>query len=199
MLLTLGGVLGVISCGRQSPSPALPVPPPAVERPTDAAFQAQAMTAIHEAFALLSSNLLAALDQGGVTQAIPYCSVEAASLTASAGQAERLALRRVSDRVRNPENAASPAELAVMAQMRQVLAAGRTPAPRPARDAEGPVLYAPIVMTQPLCLMCHGQPGVDVQDETLAVLRERYPNDHATGFAMNDLRGLWVVRPRAQD
>ena len=40
---------------------------------------------------------------------------------------------------------------------------------------------------------CHGQPGKDIKPATMEILRERYPEDKASGFAMYDLRGAWKI------
>jgi hypothetical protein len=37
-----------------------------------------------------------------------------------------------------------------------------------------------------VCLTCHGSVGSDVA----AALRERYPDDRATGYALGDFRGI---------
>jgi hypothetical protein len=48
--------------------------------------------------------------------------------------------------------------------------------------------YAPL-MVAPLCVQCHGaaealEPGVR------EILRDRYPDDRATGYAAGDFRGV---------
>jgi hypothetical protein len=53
--------------------------------------------------------------------------------------------------------------------------------------------YSPIVITNPLCLQCHGIPGTDLAPSTVALLQQLYPRDEATGFKLGDLRGLWRV------
>jgi len=42
------------------------------------------------------------------------------------------------------------------------------------------------------CLTCHG-PTESIPEDVRAALRERYPDDKATGYAVGDLRGaLWA-------
>jgi len=49
------------------------------------------------------------------------------------------------------------------------------------------------IATEPGCLACHGS---EVAEPVRAAIAERYPDDHATGFAVGDLRGaLWVEVP----
>ena len=49
---------------------------------------------------------------------------------------------------------------------------------------------------KPLCTTCH---GTSVDPALLAHIRERYPEDRATGYSVGDFRGLfWVVATPAQ-
>jgi len=53
--------------------------------------------------------------------------------------------------------------------------------------------YHPIFINNGACLICHGDPGTQIADETIEKIKARYPNDLATGFAMNDFRGAWKI------
>lgn len=55
------------------------------------------------------------------------------------------------------------------------------------------IYYQPILLSMPACLQCHGQPGVDITESTLAAIRTLYPDDQATGYKLGDVRGLWKV------
>lgn len=152
----------------------------------------QAITA--RAFGVLSSNLMTALARGGVSNALQFCSVEALPLTASVADTNQFTLRRVSHKARNPQNKADAAELAVLEAFRAAMAEGKTPAPLVRTNASGgATFFAPIVLNNPLCLNCHGQPGTDIKPEHLALLRQLYPHDQATGFKFGDVRGLWRI------
>ncbi len=52
--------------------------------------------------------------------------------------------------------------------------------------------YAPII-TNTLCLQCHGKPGSDIKPKVLASLKDLYPNDMAKGYDANQVRGLWSI------
>ena len=57
------------------------------------------------------------------------------------------------------------------------------------------LLYTkPILLTNALCLSCNGDPKKDIAPETSAKLKELYPQDSATGYAIGDLRGMWALR-----
>ena len=54
-------------------------------------------------------------------------------------------------------------------------------------------LFAPIVISNPLCLQCHGAPDQDIAPATLTAIRKLYPDDKATGYKAGELRGLWSI------
>ncbi len=147
-----------------------------------------------QAFGVLSSNLTTALSQGGVSNAVQFCSVEALPLTTSVADTNHVTLRRVSHKARNPKNRPDAAELAVLDEFRASLSPGKTATPIVRTNASGDAtFFAPIVLNNPLCLNCHGQPGTDIKPEHLALLQRLYPKDEATGFKLGDLRGLWRI------
>jgi len=147
-----------------------------------------------QAFGVLSSNLMTALTRGGVSNALQFCSMEGMPLTASVANSNQITLRRVSHKARNPKNKANAAELAILDQFRAGLAPGKTAAPLVStNDSGGATFFAPIVLNNPLCLNCHGQPGTDIKPENLALVQKLYPQDEATGFKLGELRGLWRI------
>ncbi len=146
------------------------------------------------AFKELSGNLQQAMAKGGFTNAIEFCSEKAMPLTLAVAQKEGVKLSRVSHRSRNPANRADARELALIKTFQESAATGKTPQPVVERSSEGAtIFYAPIVITNPLCLSCHGEPAKDVAADTLAAIARRYPEDQATGFKLNDVRGLWRI------
>ena len=52
--------------------------------------------------------------------------------------------------------------------------------------------YYPIV-TNGMCLQCHGEPNKEIDEATLAQLNNLYPDDKAKGYAMNQVRGIWSI------
>jgi hypothetical protein len=148
-----------------------------------------------ETFALLSSNLTNAIAQGGPTNALHFCSAQALSLTDSIAQRHQADIRRVSHRARNPGNRPSDAEFRLLREYQGGLSRGVTNPPVLHQHASGEVtFYAPILISQSTCLVCHGQPGTDIAPTTLATLDQLYPEDEARGFRLGDLRGLWAIR-----
>jgi hypothetical protein len=192
----------VLAAGGCSPephavqSPANPAEP--VSIPDADALIARGRAISSQAFGLLSSNLLTAIQQSGVSNALPFCSALAMPLTSLVANTNEVNLRRVSHRPRNPVNLANPRELELIDRFRSALAAGEKP--QPVLVTNGTVtFYAPIVITNQLCLQCHGQPGSEITPENLDLIRRLYPADQATGFGLGDVRGLWRIDFRGWD
>lgn len=163
------------------------------EPPTDPTL-ARGRQVAEAAFKELSGNLQQAIAKGGFTNAIEFCSAKAMPLTLAVAQKEGVKLARVSHRPRNPINAADAHEQALIKSFQELSVGAAAPKPvvEPGPDG-GTIFYAPIVITNPLCLNCHGEPAKEIAADTLAAISKRYPKDQATGFKMNDVRGLWRI------
>ena len=182
-----------------------PRPAPAASVPAAAPAEAtgehadQGRRIVAQAFGVLSSNLVAALARGPASNALEFCAVNVGPLTAGVVGPQGVTLRRVSHRARNPDNQANPAELALIESYRTALAAGHTNPPVLLTNALGSVrFYAPILLQNPLCLQCHGQPGSEIAAGTLSTIDRLYPQDAARGFRLGEVRGLWSVTFPAQ-
>lgn len=142
--------------------------------------------------AVLGKNLLAAINAHGSAGAVDFCSTRAIPITDSMALALNASIKRVSDLNRNPENYASPEELEYIKMAKEQLAAGYEVKPQ-ILEAEGRFTgYYPI-MTNQMCLQCHGKKDTDINAETQDKLNKLYPSDLATGYGPNQLRGIWVV------
>lgn len=140
----------------------------------------------------LGSQLMAKINEGGPIQALEFCSVKAIPITDSLSQAQEVKISRVTDKMRNPGNAANKSQLDYMARVKQQLKNGETPKGMLDTKGENPVGYYPIV-TNAACLQCHGTPGQEISEETYAKIQALYPDDLAIGYKDNELRGIWVI------
>lgn len=142
--------------------------------------------------AALGKNLMNAISTRGTEGALEFCSEKAFLLTDSMSKILGAKIRRVSDKNRSPLNAASGEELNYIKDAKASLIKGEPVKPG-MQVKEGKHLgYYPII-TEAMCLQCHGKPGSDISANTMAKLRQLYPNDKATGYGINELRGIWVV------
>ncbi len=178
---------------------AVALPPTGLPAEAEQALLARGQAIVKEAGALLSSNLLAAIQAKGLTNALAYCSVKALPLAELVAAGNKVELRRVSHRARNPQGKADAFESEVLRRFQSQLAPNQPPpALLTSNRADTVTFFAPVVINNPLCLQCHGEPGKDIAPENLTFIRGLYPQDAATGFKQGDLRGAWRVDfPRA--
>jgi len=59
-------------------------------------------------------------------------------------------------------------------------------------DGKRELRYAKAIVTQQLCVNCHGKPE-DIPTPLLEKIRAEYPEDQATGYSVGKLRGAVVV------
>lgn len=152
-----------------------------------------AREAAQEAFQRLSAELAKAIADGGPEAAIPVCSMKAQFLVSDVAAARKITMIRLSDRPRNPRQAAGEDDLAAMASFRSAMLQGGVPAPAVQEMADGStVVRLPILLSRPLCLQCHGSAD-DIAPPTRSAILAVYPEDQATGYQLNDLRGIWRI------
>jgi hypothetical protein len=134
---------------------------------------------------LLRRTLARELAAGGVAQAAAFCRPETYHFVDSLAGVMEATPRRVSARPRNPKHHATlKAE-----QMRTDTA--RTIA----RESQEMFFYQrPIVLTNALCLRCHGEVGKDIAAADYAFIKKQFPQDQATGYRLGQQMGAWQLR-----
>ncbi|CAG5083867.1 c-type heme family protein [Parvicella tangerina] len=142
--------------------------------------------------AVLGKNLMGQINANGTDAALTFCNEKAIHFTDSMANELGVKIKRVSDQNRNPDNAANAEELAYITKAKSTLKNGGEIKPSLTESEEGYVGYYPI-MTNQMCLQCHGQKETQVKPSTLELLAQKYPNDQATGYSENELRGIWVI------
>lgn len=140
----------------------------------------------------LGKNLLQAINSQGVEHALAFCNTRAYPLTDSMSQALGARIRRVSDRPRNPLNRADELQANYIRQAALLISQGQEAKPLLQTINGRQVGYYPIT-TNDMCLKCHGRPNADITPAALARIKTLYPHDEATGYATNQLRGIFVV------
>ena len=101
-------------------------------------------------------------------------------------------IKRVSDKPRNPNNKANKLESAYISKSKEFLAKGEKIKPKMTETNGKMVGYYPI-MTNQICMQCHGNQETEVLSETLLQINKLYPNDKGIDYKINELRGIWVV------
>ena len=161
---------------------------PALSQETEPALGAELLAPMKME---LKQALMAGMQEGPVN-AISVCKVQAPAIADSLS-VEGIQMGRTSHRLRNPENSAPDW---VHVALGTYLVEDTDPAPRVvplANDREG---YVEPITIKPMCLACH---GISLAPDIAAQIREAYPDDEATGFEVDDLRGVyWVEYPVAE-
>lgn len=106
---------------------------------------------------------------------------------------EIIRLRRVSLKTRNPEtHTPTEKEREWLIQQEEIVASNQQPQPGVIHGRDEVTVLFPIVIDNPLCLVCHG----DIQhmpDDFKETLNRNYPNDNATGYQLGDFRGAIAI------
>ena len=140
---------------------------------------------------LLMKNVGEQMQKGGPESALEFCNIEAMPLTKSMSDKHGLVISRVSDKNRNPKNVANADELKLIEQYKKQLLAGELL--KPVRTETH--YYEPLV-TNAMCLQCHGEPGKNIQPKVAAKIAQLYPKDLATGYKENEVRGLISIKTK---
>jgi cytochrome c553 len=142
--------------------------------------------------AVLGKNLLNAIKTRGTENAVAFCNTKAIHLTDSMANDLTINIKRVSDKNRNPENAANETELKYIISTKNKLAKGEKSTPQVQALANKVIAYYPIMMNE-MCLQCHGKREKEINLKTQKRINLLYPEDKAVGYGANELRGIWVV------
>lgn len=142
--------------------------------------------------AVLGKNLMQAVKQKGSEHAVEFCNTKALHLTDSMSAALKASIKRVSDKPRNKNNIANEQEEAFINKLKTLLANGEKPVAETHETADKIIGYYAIE-TNKMCLQCHGVKDKDINAATLSKINSLYPDDKATGYAENQIRGIWVV------
>jgi hypothetical protein len=144
----------------------------------------------------LKGALSAAL-QTSPEHAIAVCNEQAPQIASKIATDANVQIGRTALKLRNPKNAPSEWQRAVLLDFQNRLKSGEAiGALEYARTVKSGAhtehRYMKAIPTEPLCLTCHGQ---QLTPSLQQAIRAKYPNDAATGFNVGDLRGaVYVVR-----
>ena len=150
------------------------------------------MTYAQETQKVLGKTLMGTIQNKGVEEAVVFCNERAYPLTDSMATNFNAKIKRVSDKPRNPNNKANSVELAHIETFKKTIAAGDSIKPILKKDNGKVYFYYPIV-TNAMCLNCHGTPEENIAPGVLTHLTELYPDDKATGYGPDEVRGIWSI------
>lgn len=148
-------------------------------------------------FETLSGELQKAMQRGGIDSALYYCNLHAYSITDSLSSVHNASIKRVSTKVRNPHNKADELASFMIKGFGIDVSEGNTITPKLVLKDDSVLFFKPII-TQPLCLTCHGTPGKEVAFSTDSTIQKLYPHDKAVGYKNNEVRGVWRIAFRVK-
>ncbi|SRX72947.1 Tll0287-like domain-containing protein [Aequorivita antarctica] len=140
----------------------------------------------------LGKNLIGQIQKNGVIAALDFCNVQALPITDSMATVYKAHIKRVTDKPRNPKNKANAAELQYLENFKKQVATGVEVKPITVQMGNKTEFYYPIV-TNSMCLKCHGNSEKELEIPTLNKIKELYPTDMATGYNENEVRGIWSI------
>ncbi len=196
VILLIGGILALVSCTDNKVSKS------STNTDAEKTEYAEPLTDINYKYAgkqlaiqtksSLAYYLISSISEKGSEGAVEFCNIKAITITDSMSVVLGAKIKRVSDLPRNPANKANEAELAYIKKWKESNGNGEQQQPVVSEINGKMVGYYPIVTNQ-MCLQCHGKPDKDINDATLTKINKLYPNDQAIGYLENELRGIFVV------
>lgn len=140
----------------------------------------------------LVDALMGTLQNADPSEAIHVCREKAPEIAARLS-VDGVRMGRTSHKIRNPANAPEPWVEPLLAAY---LEEPTNTKPRAVVIDEATFGYVEPIYVMSFCLSCHGP---SIEPELQATIQSLYPEDQATGFRANDLRGLfWVTLPRGE-
>jgi hypothetical protein len=135
---------------------------------------------------------MSAIEAEGIEIALAFCNQRLYPLTDTMVTVLDAKIKRVSDQVRNPQNTANEIELEFIIKGKETLASGNKITLQ-VQEVDGKMIgYYPILTNQ-MYLQCHGDTKSQITTPTLNKTTELYPDDKATAYFENQLRGIWVI------
>lgn len=155
--------------------------------------QRAARAAVAEFGRTLTRTLTDSLAQGGPVAAINVCAAKAPRIADFVAAKHGIDVSRTSLKYRNPGNAPEPWQREVLEAWQSALIEGADPDSLEYFDGEAPdgYRYMKPIITQTLCLNCHGASLDAGVSEAITAL---YPDDLARGYSVGELRGAFVAR-----
>lgn len=187
-VLFFTGMLMLSSCANETQE--------SVSSAQQEALISQSRKASQALMSTLQMQLKSALQKEGAAGAVNTCSVIAPAIASQVGKEHGLQIRRVSAKTRNPQSKPDAFE---SKQLQRWLLAETSSSEKPEDKAIYEVVkedgklhfrYMKPIRIQPACLQCHGE---SLAPQVQAAIQEKYPEDLATGYALNDLRGAVSV------
>lgn len=142
------------------------------------------------------SKLQETIKTSGFAAAIPVCKEIAPAKAKEVSEKYKASIRRVSLKTRNSSNTPDLYEVLMLKKMEHDQTEGKLKEAymevfTSSNGKKSLRLMKPVV-TEALCLNCHGTPD-KLNPEAAKAIKELYPNDKATDYNLNQIRGAVTV------
>lgn len=161
-------------------------------------YLAESRTTAQKFSEQLGGTLKQQIQTGGVESAISVCKQIAPALAAEYST-DKKTVKRVSNKSRNAIQGIPDAwEKATLERFQTAINANQENqnlefSEVVTENNHRYFRYAKGIRVQALCLKCHGQEQ-DISPNVKKLLSEHYPDDHATGYKVGDLRGAISIK-----
>lgn len=161
-------------------------------------YLAESRTTAQQFSEQLGGTLKQQMQTGGVESAIPVCKQIAPALAAQ-HSTDKIIVKRVSNKNRNAIQGIPDAwEKTTLERFQTAINVDQQSqhlefSEVVTENNHRYLRYAKGIRVQALCLKCHGQEQ-DISPNVKKLLNEHYPDDHATGYKVGDLRGIISIK-----
>lgn len=144
----------------------------------------------------LKAQLQEAVKKSGFPGAIEVCKSIGQVKAKEVSEKHKASIRRVSEKPRNTANVPDEFEKSMLSKMEQDHKAGSMKEAYveivTAADGKKSMRFMKPVVTEKLCLNCHGTQET-LNKDAVKKIAEMYPDDKATGYSENQVRGAFTV------
>ncbi|WP_028950569.1 Tll0287-like domain-containing protein [Sulfurihydrogenibium subterraneum] len=140
----------------------------------------------------LKSELMSAMQKGGLDEAVTVCNKKAMEITSQIEKETGYSMKRTTFKYRNPANAPDKYEAEALKYFEENIKQGKMPSYYiQALNDNGKVVYRYYkpLKVEGVCLTCHGDPNL-MDKKLVERIKTLYPNDKAVGYKEGDFRGL---------
>lgn len=158
-------------------------------------YRGQARVLVQQFAGALRKALQEAIAEGDLGHAVRVCKTTATKVAHNFAQRGDWLVRRTALRVRNPDNAPTREEKAVLLDFQARAKRGEKIAGMEfmaiARRLDEPYFhYMQAIPLGELCAQCHGK---NIDPDLALLIQGLYPEDRATGFEVGELRGAFTL------
>ncbi|MFT7032878.1 MAG: hypothetical protein ACJA2S_001379 [Cyclobacteriaceae bacterium] len=143
----------------------------------------------------LSRNLIQSMKSEGVVGSVKFCNTNAIQITDSLSKKYGAVIKRTSLKTRNKNNNPNKLEMDILRAYENATTnkIQISPSVQIIENTTQILFTKPILIKNPVCLNCHGNVGTTLSEENGQLIKSLYPNDKATGYQINDFRGMWSI------